>query len=74
MVKYKCKKEQEVHIKMSNIRYGKPNMNNLPRDLWISIINDMENSKPVDREAIKKEVAETKERIYAERQKRLNGN
>ena len=58
---------------MSNIRYGKPNLNNLPRDLWISIVNDMENSKPVDREAIRKEVEETKKRIYAERQKRLNG-
>ena len=58
---------------MSNIRYGKPNMNNLPRDLWISIINDMENSKPVDREAIRKEVEETKQRIYKARQERLNG-
>ena len=58
---------------MSNIRYGKPNMNNLPRDLWISIVNDMENSKPVDREAIRKEVEETKQRIYKARQERLNG-
>ena len=58
---------------MSNIRYGKPNMNNLPRDLWISIINDMENSKPVDHEKIEKECRELEEQIMAARKKEING-
>ena len=58
---------------MSTIRYGKPNMNNLPYELGKSIFEEILNSKPVDRDAIKKEVVETKQRIYAERQKKLNG-
>ena len=58
---------------MSNIRYGKPNMNNLPYELGKSIFEEILNSKPVDREAIKKEVEETKQRIYKARQERLNG-
>ena len=48
-------------------------MNNLPYELGKSIFEEILNSKPVDRDAIKKEVAETKQRIYAERQKKLNG-
>ena len=55
MVKYKCRKGEEVHIKMSEKRYGKPNMNNLPYELGKEIFEEILNSPKVDREARRRE-------------------
>ena len=39
---------------MSNIRYGKPNMNNLPYELGKSIFEEMDNPPKADRQERKK--------------------
>lgn len=44
---------------MSDIRYGKPNMNNLPYELCKSIFEEILNSPKVDRENRKKRIART---------------
>ncbi|MBQ6334274.1 MAG: hypothetical protein IJI46_04315 [Erysipelotrichaceae bacterium] len=53
---------------MSEIRYGKPNMNNLPYELGKSIFEEILNSKPVDREQFDKEVNELKKQMIAARE------
>ena len=58
---------------MSEIRYGKPSMNDLPYELGKSIFDEILNSKPVDREAIDKECAEIKKEIFAARERMSHG-
>ncbi|MBR5341367.1 MAG: hypothetical protein IK151_05525 [Erysipelotrichaceae bacterium] len=55
---------------MSEIRYGKPNMNNLPYELGKAIFEEIRNSPRVDREAIRKEVEEFKKRVIEERRRK----
>ena len=54
---------------MRNIRYGKPSMTNLPYELGKAIFEEMDNSPPVDREAIQKKVDELKKKIKEARKK-----
>ena len=54
---------------MRDIRYGKPSMTNLPYELGKAIFEEMDNSPPVDREAIQKEVDKLKETIKKAREK-----
>ena len=54
---------------MSDIRYGKPNMNNLPYELGKSIFEEMDNSPKIDREARRKEALELEKKMYEARRK-----
>jgi len=58
---------------MSEIRYGKPNMNNLPYELGKAIFEEMDNSPKVDREALRKEADELERYIIETRRKKMNG-
>ncbi len=58
---------------MSEIRYGKPSMNNLPYELGKSIFEEIMNSKPVDKEQFDKEVMEMKKQMIAAREREDNG-
>ena len=57
---------------MSEIRYGKPNMNNLPYELGKAIFEEMDNSPKVDREALRKEADELERYIIETRRKKMN--
>ena len=54
---------------MSEIRYGKPNMNNLPYELGKEIFEEILNSKPVDKEARHRKVEEFKKKAIEAREK-----
>ena len=54
---------------MSEKRYGKPSMTNLPYELGKSIFEEMDNSPRVDKEAIRKEVEEFKKKVIEERKR-----
>ncbi|MBQ6492527.1 MAG: hypothetical protein IJI92_01475 [Erysipelotrichaceae bacterium] len=54
---------------MSEIRYGKPSMTNLPYELGKSIFEEMDNSPRVDREAIRKEAEAFEKKVIEERKK-----
>ena len=58
---------------MSNIRYGKPNMNNLPYELGKSIFEEMDNSPKVDRQERKKEALELQKKMMDARRKEEHG-
>lgn len=58
---------------MSEKRYGKPNMNNLPYELGKAIFEEMDNSIPVDQEKMEKEVRCLEERMLEGRNKELYG-
>lgn len=58
---------------MSEKRYGKPNMNNLPYELGKAIFEEMDNSIPVDQEKMEKEVRRLEERMLEGRNKELYG-
>lgn len=58
---------------MSDIRYGKPNMNNLPYELGKSIFEEMDRSPKVDREARRKEALELEKQMFEARRKEENG-
>ncbi|MBR5341369.1 MAG: hypothetical protein IK151_05535 [Erysipelotrichaceae bacterium] len=57
---------------MSNIRYGRPNMNNLPYELGKAIFEEILHSKPVNREQFNKEVDEFKKQMIEARRKEDN--
>ena len=54
---------------MSNIRYGKPNMNNLPYELGKSIFEEMDKSPKVDRQKRKEEALELQKKMMEARRK-----
>lgn len=58
---------------MSDIRYGKPNMNNLPYELGKSIFEEILNSPKVDRENRKKESLELEKQMIEARKKEIYG-
>lgn len=60
---------------MSEIRYGKPSMTNLPYELGKSILEEMLNAPKLDWEAMKKKADEMEARMYdsrIEEEKRKN--
>ena len=58
---------------MSDIRYGKPNMNNLPYELGKSIFEEILNSPKVDRKNRKKESLELEKQMIEARKKEIYG-
>lgn len=54
---------------MSNIRYGKPSMTNLPYELGKAIFEEIDNSKPVDKIKRKKEANDFIKRVLEERKR-----
>ena len=58
---------------MSEIRYGKPSMTNLPYELGKSIFDEIMNSKPVDRQAMRREADELEKQIIEARKAAKNG-
>lgn len=58
---------------MSDIRYGKPNINNLPYELGKSIFEEILNSPKVDRENRKKESLELEKQMIEARKKEIYG-
>ena len=58
---------------MSDIRYGKPSMTNLPYELGKSIFDEIMNSKPVDRQAMRREADELEKQIIEARKAAKNG-
>ena len=55
---------------MSNTRYVKPNLNNLPYELGKSIFEEMDNSPKIDRQERKKEALELQKKMMDARRKK----
>lgn len=58
---------------MSEIRYGKPSMNNLPYELGKAIFQQIINSPKIDREKRKKEALELEKKMIEARKKEEYG-
>ena len=58
-----------MEVVMSEIRYGKPNLNNLPHKLGKAIFEEILNSKPVDRKKQQDKVEELKKKMIEARKR-----
>ena len=57
---------------MSDIRYGKPNMNNLPYELGKAIFKEMDNAPKTDHDALNKRAELLEKKIIEDRQRELH--
>ena len=55
---------------MSNTRYVKPNLNNLPYELGKSIFEEMDNSPKINRQERRKEALELQKKMMDVRRKK----
>ena len=58
---------------MSNTRYGKPNMNNLPYELGRSIFEEMDKSPKIDRQKRIEEALQLQKKMMEARRKEEHG-
>ena len=58
---------------MSNIRYGKPNINNQPYELGRSKFEEMDKSPKIDRQKRKEEALELQKKMMEARRKEEHG-